>query len=170
VNIQPSTALQGLTGWSSQYSHLCSFRCVAFVLFQCHERTKLSTQLVQCVFLGYDSEHKGYCCWDSVVRHIRFLVMLPLMSLSLSSLMLTPLMSRLIFLTWFGLRMTLFPPGHHYHYHHHHPFSITTLVVRVLHHLSPLCMMSLHAPSPPSTVSITCKWVYKTKTRSDGSI
>jgi hypothetical protein len=90
-----------------------------------------------------------------------FPVMLPLTSLALSSPMLIPLMSRLIFLTWFGLRMTLFPlclhhyhyllhrlPLHYHHYHHVLPFYITILVVHVLHNLPPLlpsCMISLHA-------------------------
>jgi hypothetical protein len=50
MNIQPSTALHGvtplehLTGRSPQYSHLCSFGCITFVLLQPCERTKLSTQ------------------------------------------------------------------------------------------------------------------------------
>jgi hypothetical protein len=55
---------------SHRNSHLRSFGCVAFVLLQPCERTRLSVQSVQCVFLGYDYECKGYHCWDSVARHI----------------------------------------------------------------------------------------------------
>jgi hypothetical protein len=54
-----------------QYSHLCSFGCVAFVLLQPSERIKLSAQSVQCVFLCYDSERKGYHCWDPDAHRIR---------------------------------------------------------------------------------------------------
>jgi hypothetical protein len=56
------TPLECLTGRSLQYIHLRSFGCVAFVLLQLRERTKLSTQSVQCVFFGYDSERRGYHC------------------------------------------------------------------------------------------------------------
>jgi hypothetical protein len=34
----------------------------------------LSTQSIQCVFLGYDSKRKGYCCWDPVACHIHIRV------------------------------------------------------------------------------------------------
>jgi hypothetical protein len=77
VNIQPSTAFHGVTplerlsGRPPQYSHLCSFGCVAFVLLQPRERTKLSAQSIQCVFLGYDFECKGYRYCDLVARRIR---------------------------------------------------------------------------------------------------
>jgi hypothetical protein len=60
INIQPSLAPQGgipferLCDKTPDYSSLRLFGCVCYVLLAPHERTKLTTQSVECVFLGWD--------------------------------------------------------------------------------------------------------------------
>jgi hypothetical protein len=77
INIQPSSALQGgipferLCGKTPNYSSLRLFGCVCYELLASHEHTKLTTQSIECVFLGYIVEHKGYHCWDLVARRMR---------------------------------------------------------------------------------------------------
>ncbi|WVZ83717.1 hypothetical protein U9M48_030837 [Paspalum notatum var. saurae] len=77
INIQPSSTLHGgiplehICGKAPDYSDLRLFGCVCYVLVAPCERTKLTAQSVEYVFLGYSAEHKGYHCWDPVGRRMR---------------------------------------------------------------------------------------------------
>jgi hypothetical protein len=72
-----SLALQGgihferHCGKTSDYSSLHLFGYVCYVLLAPRERTKLTAQSIECVFLDYSIEHKGYHCWNPVARRMR---------------------------------------------------------------------------------------------------
>lgn len=76
INLHPSSRLEGkcprevLFGFSPGYDHLRVFCCTCYALPPC-ERTKLTPQLVECVFLGYNLKHKGYRCYDPSTHRVR---------------------------------------------------------------------------------------------------
>uniref|UniRef100_A0A2N9HB54 Integrase catalytic domain-containing protein n=1 Tax=Fagus sylvatica TaxID=28930 RepID=A0A2N9HB54_FAGSY len=57
--------------WAPNYSLLKVIGCVCFVLLQPHERTKLQPRSQLCCFFGYGLEEKGYRCYDAVAKRLR---------------------------------------------------------------------------------------------------
>jgi hypothetical protein len=84
LNCLPSATIQApcphfaLFGSASTYEHLCVFGCVCYPNTAATAPHKLTPRSARCVFLGYSSDHKGYCCLDLstnsliVSRHVVF--------------------------------------------------------------------------------------------------
>ena len=66
IKWQPSSSLEGSTPYRHLFYdplsciHIRCFSCVCYALLPHRERTKLTTQSVECVFLGYNTKHKVY--------------------------------------------------------------------------------------------------------------
>ena len=75
INIQPSLLQdkcvgEVLFGNPPKYNHLRVFGFTCYILLAPRERTKLTAQSVECVFLGYDLERKGYHCYDPFAQRM----------------------------------------------------------------------------------------------------
>ena len=66
LNRCPTKAVQGKTpfeAWSGRkpnISHIRVFGCEAFSFVVSEKRKKLDQKVEKCIFVGYDSQHKGY--------------------------------------------------------------------------------------------------------------
>jgi histone deacetylase 1/2 len=73
-----ATPYQLLLGEPPSYNHLCAFGCLCFPNQAVTTPNKLNARFVPCAFLGYPSDHRGYCCLDLrtrrviISRHITF--------------------------------------------------------------------------------------------------
>ena len=153
INRLPSSVLGNVSPFerlyctTPDYKLLKVFGCLCFVLLQPHKYSKLEPCARLCCFLGYGTEHKGYRCWDPISqricisRHVVFWEHI-ICSLPYQSLSLSHLLPLLSLLTL----MPIF-------------FLVTHM--QVLRHMQVL---------PSNKTLVGCKWVYKIKTFSDGSI
>ncbi|TYK17748.1 Retrovirus-related Pol polyprotein from transposon TNT 1-94 [Cucumis melo var. makuwa] len=77
INRLPSSVLQNISpferlyGTPPNYSNLKTFSCACFVLLHPYEHSKLEPHAHLCCFLGYGTEHKGFCCWDPLSNRLR---------------------------------------------------------------------------------------------------
>ncbi|RVX23720.1 Retrovirus-related Pol polyprotein from transposon TNT 1-94 [Vitis vinifera] len=69
--IHNQTPYERLFGSPPDYHHLRSFGSTCFILLQPHEHNKLEPQSKLCCFLGYGETQKGYRCYDPVSHRLR---------------------------------------------------------------------------------------------------
>ena len=77
INRMPSPSIDNQSPYyrlyktSPSYDDLHVFGSICFVHLPPSERTKLTAQSTQCVFLGYAPFQKGFLCYDPHIRRIR---------------------------------------------------------------------------------------------------
>lgn len=59
-----------LLGTPPSYDHLGVFGSLCYPNQSTTAANKLSPRSVACVFLGYPTDHKGYCCYDMETRRV----------------------------------------------------------------------------------------------------
>src|SRR3954465_1381603 len=76
--LQWSSPYSRLHGHPPSYSELRVFGCACYPHLGAYLTNKLLPRIVECVFLGYSMQHKGYRCLDRrtnrvyISRHVRF--------------------------------------------------------------------------------------------------
>ncbi|WVZ03114.1 hypothetical protein V8G54_023920 [Vigna mungo] len=186
INRLPSPSIRNespftrLFGHPPNYPALRIFGCACYVHLPPHERTKLTTQSVECAFLGYSPHQKGFLCYDPnlhrirVSRNVIFLESVYFFANhhdSFSSpISVLPLFSTSSAGEILPLNMTLHNPMG--------PFKILPwmLIQYKLQNQNQLLYDAVHAltwdivPCPPSVKPLGNKFVFSIKLRSDGCI
>ena len=52
------------------YKSLCVFGCLCYLFIRSYNTHKLQYRFVQCLFLGYSLNHKGFLCLDYATRRV----------------------------------------------------------------------------------------------------
>uniref|UniRef100_A0A2N9EY92 Reverse transcriptase Ty1/copia-type domain-containing protein n=1 Tax=Fagus sylvatica TaxID=28930 RepID=A0A2N9EY92_FAGSY len=164
--VQNTTPYERLFDTAPNYSLLKVFGCVCFVLLQPHERTKLQPRSQLCCFLGYGLEEKGYRCYDPSVFEslgmwysgntkcsIPYLFFLQLIPSPTSLPLLIPSSDE---------SPTADPTFDE--------SPLSTPAVNPVNTTAPEPRTWDLVDLPAGKSAIGCKWVYKIKTRSDGTV
>jgi len=165
------TPHERLFGSSPTYHQLRVFGSVCFVLLQPYERTKLEPRSQLCYFLGYGVEQKGYRCYDPVSHRLRISRVTSSAHTSPPALRrstrVKSLPSHLQDFHFFHALATLHEP-HSYREASTNPLWQDAIKEELdaLHKNHTWDLVDL----PRGKSVVGCKWVYKIKTCSDGTV
>lgn len=76
VNRMPTKALFDVSPWevlfqkSPNYSFLRVFDCACYPWLRPYTCNKMKFRSIKCVFIGYNLNHKGYCCLDPITGRV----------------------------------------------------------------------------------------------------
>ena len=68
INLKPP--MEMWNGKLAKYSSLHVFRCLVYVIYNSHKRTKLNPKSRKCIFLGYADGVKRHRLWDLTAHKV----------------------------------------------------------------------------------------------------
>ncbi|RVW12475.1 Retrovirus-related Pol polyprotein from transposon RE2 [Vitis vinifera] len=181
--IHNQTPYERLFGSPPNYHHLRSFGSACFILLQPHEHNKLEPRSRLCCFLGYGETQKGYRCYDPVSHRLRINDELPHFEPG-SPAPALPEDPPQDIPPRHSTRVRSIPP-HLLDYHCY--TALATLHEPQTYReasTDPLWQIAMKeeldaltknhtwdlVTLPPRQSVVGCKWIYKIRTRSDGSV
>ncbi|WJZ94464.1 hypothetical protein VitviT2T_013319 [Vitis vinifera] len=186
--IHNQTPYERLFGSPPVYHHLRSFGSACFVLLQSHEHNKLESRSRLCCFLGYGETQKGYRCYDPVSHRLRvsrnvvfwehrLFVELSHFRSSLTNssvLEIFPDESLVPSTNTFDPPLDFSPDIFDASPRQVADEQIDDELTRIAMKEELDALTKNHTwdlvPLPPGQSVVGCKWIYKIKTRSDGSV